>query len=212
MFKYFILKIIVLCIPIDDCIDSNTTSNPTSNPTIGSSITITGSPINSQNNDNDPPTTSLNVPNVNVPNVNVPNVNVPNVNVPNVNVPSVNLQKSIPTFYFRVGDNLSGCPPVQTFVGVGAQGPCNGGQGVLYNTNSKYWAAINGAVNHCGQQIRVYYNSNNIILTIMDQCPGCGSDNHRIDVGLEALVELTGSVENACAINKPLPEVTWEFI
>ena len=192
MFKYFILKIIVLCIPIDDCIDSNTTSNPTSNPTIGSSITITGSPINSQNNDNDPPTTSL--------------------NVPNVNVPSVNLQKSIPTFYFRVGDNLSGCPPVQTFVGVGAQGPCNGGQGVLYNTNSKYWAAINGAANHCGQQIRVYYNSNNIILTIMDQCPGCGSDNHRIDVGLEALVELTGSVENACAINKPLPEVTWEFI
>lgn len=192
MFKYFILKIIVLCIPIDDC--NTIIDNVSVSPTIDSPITIdspkTNKPINNQNSD----------------------FSITSLNVPNVNVPGVNLQKSIPTFYFRIGENLSGCPSVQTFVGDGAQGPCNGGQGVLYNTNSKYWAAINGAANHCGQQIRVYYGTNNIVLIVMDQCPGCGSDNHRIDVGLEALVELTGSVENACAINKPLPEVTWEFI
>jgi hypothetical protein len=44
----------------------------------------------------------------------------------------------------------------------------------------------------------------------MDECPGCGSDNH-LDMSLDALIELTGSVESACAINTVQPKLTWSF-
>ena len=91
-------------------------------------------------------------------------------------------------------------------------GPCNGNQGVKYTYASKYWVAINGAKDYCGQQIRVNYEGNTIDLTIMDECPGCGVDNTKIDVGLESLIELTGSKEVACSIGRLQPEVTWDFI
>jgi hypothetical protein len=47
-------------------------------------------------------------------------------------------------------------------------------------------------------------------LVVMDVCPGCQSDNH-VDMGLEALIELTGSVKNACAIDRPPAKITWDF-
>ena len=115
-----------------------------------------------------------------------------------------------PTFYFRVGDNISGCAPVQNFDDGYAYGPCNGGQGVFYNKDSKYWVAISDARDHCGKQIKLYYQGNSIIVTVMDQCPGCGTS--KIDMGLEALVELTGSIDIACSINRPQPLISWEFI
>jgi Zn ribbon nucleic-acid-binding protein len=45
----------------------------------------------------------------------------------------------------------------------------------------------------------------------MEECPACNKDNN-LDMSLEALVELTGSIENACAINKPLPIISWSFV
>ena len=116
----------------------------------------------------------------------------------------------IPTYYFRINDDIPGCTPVQNFDNGFAFGPCNGGQGVFYNKNSKYWVAINDAKSHCGKQIKVNYKTNSLILTVMDKCPGCG--NSKIDMSLEALIELTGSIEIACSINRPQPQITWEFI
>jgi hypothetical protein len=120
---------------------------------------------------------------------------------------------TIATFYFRVGQDITGCPQVQTFNDNKSYGPCNfnGSFGVKYTKKSKYWAAIKNAKSYCGKNIIVYYNNRNIILKIMDECPGCYKDNH-VDMGLDALVELTGSKENACAIHKPLPRISWKFI
>jgi hypothetical protein len=42
----------------------------------------------------------------------------------------------------------------------------------------------------------------------MDECPACKEYNH-VDMSLDALIELTGSKENACAINRGLPMITW---
>jgi hypothetical protein len=42
----------------------------------------------------------------------------------------------------------------------------------------------------------------------MDECPACKEDNH-VDMGLDALIELTGSKEVACSINRPIPMITW---
>lgn len=111
------------------------------------------------------------------------------------------------TFYFRVGDDQPGCPTVQTFNDGNKYGPCN--QGVQYNSNSKYWCAIKNAQSSCGKKIRVNYNNRSIELTIMDECPGC--DNN-VDMSLDALIELTGSKEAACAINLPLPNIQWHII
>lgn len=111
------------------------------------------------------------------------------------------------TFYFRVGDDQDGCPPVQTFNDGNKYGPCD--QGVQYNSNSKYWCAIKNAQSSCGKKIRVNYNNRSIELTIMDECPGC--DNN-VDMSLDALIELTGSKEAACAINQPLPDIQWHII
>lgn len=121
----------------------------------------------------------------------------------------VNSQSS-PTFYFRVGDNVPLCPEVQTFNDGMSYGPCNGGQGVKYNSGSKYWVAISDAKSHCGQQITARYKESSITLTVMDECPGCAGDNH-LDMSLEALIELTGSAAVACAIGLPPPIITWEF-
>lgn len=124
-------------------------------------------------------------------------------------------QGIIPTYYFRINDDIPNCAPVQNFDNGFAFGPCNGGQGVFYNKNSKYWVAINNAKSYCGKQIKVNYKTdsdrtNSLILTVMDECPGCG--NSKIDMSLEALVELTGSIDIACSINRPQPQITWEFI
>ena len=115
---------------------------------------------------------------------------------------------SIATFYFRTGPNLNGCPSVQTFNDNKTYGPC----GVKYTSESKYWVAIKNAKNYCGKSILVSYNGKNTTkLKIMDECPGCYKDNH-IDMSLDALVELTGSKEKACAINTGLPQISWTFI
>ena len=45
----------------------------------------------------------------------------------------------------------------------------------------------------------------------MDECPSCHIYNH-IDMSLEALIELTGSKDKACAINNDLPKVSWYHI
>ncbi len=115
------------------------------------------------------------------------------------------------TFYFRVGPDVEGCPNVQTFNDGNSYGPCrseDGSQGVKYTENSKYWAAISNAASRCGDTITVTYNGNSIKLKIMDECPACKEYNH-VDMSLDALIELTGSKENACAINRGLPMITW---
>jgi hypothetical protein len=45
---------------------------------------------------------------------------------------------------------------------------------------------------------------------VIDVCPGYQRDIH-VDMGLEALIELTGSVKNACAIDRPPAKITWDF-
>ena len=130
-----------------------------------------------------------------------------NKNVKNSIIPHTS---SVPaTFYFRTGNDVEGCPSVQTFNDGMKYGPCNGG--VQYNSESKYWVAIANGGNHCGRSIRVLYNGNSIDLKVMDSCPACESDNH-VDMGLDALIELTGSKEEACAISLPQPKISWGFI
>lgn len=124
---------------------------------------------------------------------------------PKQNVPS-QFTSSVATFYFRVGPDQVGCPAVQTFNDGRAYGPCN----VKYGESSKYWAAIKNGGQHCGDEITVNYNGKSLVLTVMDECPACGSDNH-VDMSLDALIELTGSVNAACAINTLQPQITWGF-
>ena len=112
------------------------------------------------------------------------------------------------TFYFRVGQDVEGCPTVQSFNDGMSYGPCNGNQGVKYTSESKYWAAIKNASGRCGETITVNYNGKSMNLKVMDECPGCAVDNH-VDMGLDALIELTGSKEAACAIGTTQPTITW---
>ena len=114
------------------------------------------------------------------------------------------------TFYFRVGENVQGCPDVQSFNDGNRYGPCSEGgeKGVKYTENSKYWVAIANAGSRCRDTITVNYGGNSLQLKVMDECPACAIDNH-VDMSLEALIELTGSKENACAINTVLPMITW---
>jgi len=126
---------------------------------------------------------------------------------------SVNSQNGVTskaTFYFRLGENVQGCPDVQTFNDGNRYGPCseNGLQGVKYKEDSKYWAAIANGGSRCGEMITVNYGTNSLQLKVMDDCPACALDNH-VDMSLEALIELTGSKDNACAINTVLPMITW---
>ena len=81
-------------------------------------------------------------------------------------------------------------------------GPC----GAQYNSNSKYWCAIKNAKDYCGKSLTVYYKENSIDLIVMDECPSC---DNKVDISLEALIELTGSKEAACSINRPMPMITW---
>ena len=119
---------------------------------------------------------------------------------------------SLATFYFRIGPNRSECPRVQTFQNNMSYGPCNFGKrlGVKYNKSSKYWVAIKNAKSFCGRNIIVKHNTRSIILKIMDECPSC--IQNRIDMSLDALIELTGSKQKACAINRRLPRISWNFI
>jgi hypothetical protein len=124
-----------------------------------------------------------------------------------------NLQiNTIATFYFRIGPDIQECPQVQTFNDNNSYGPCNFNDtfGVKYTSKSKYWVAIKNAKYYCGKDIIVNYNNNKIKLKVMDECPGCHIDN-RVDMSLEALVELTGSKDIACAINNSSPKISWYF-
>ena len=123
------------------------------------------------------------------------------------------ITNTIATFYFRVGEDLIGCSPVQTFNDNKRYGPCNfnGELGVKYTSQSKYWVAIKNSKSYCGKEIIVNYNKNKIKLKVMDECPACHIDNH-IDMSLDALVELTGSKEKACVINTIPPKISWYFI
>jgi hypothetical protein len=113
-----------------------------------------------------------------------------------------------PTFYFRTGAQANGCPAVPTFNDGNRYGPCNGG--VHYGPQSKYWVAIAGGGSRCGQSITMTYQGRSINLVVMDECPGCHGDNH-VDMSLDALIELTGSVEAACAIHRMPARVSWRF-
>jgi len=115
------------------------------------------------------------------------------------------------SFYFRVGNDVSGCPSVQTFNDGNSYGPCNNGDGVKYNGDSetKYWVAIKNAELHCGKTITINYQSNSIKLKVMDKCPSCS--DYDLDMSLDALIELTGSVETACSINTTPPMISWNF-
>jgi hypothetical protein len=125
------------------------------------------------------------------------------------NIVTGNVTDGKATFYFRINDNVNGCPDVQTFNDGNNYGPCNNYRGVQYNTDSKYWCAIKNSKDYCGKSIVVYYKENQINLKVMDECPSC---NNNIDMSLEALIELTGSKENACAINQQLPDVKWKIL
>jgi hypothetical protein len=115
--------------------------------------------------------------------------------------------KTIATYYFRINEDVTGCAPVQNFENMGVFGPC----AVEYTNDSKYWVAIANAGEYCNRRIIANYNKRSIVLIVKDSCPACEVDNH-LDMGLEALIELTGSKENACAIGQLLPEITWSFI
>lgn len=134
-------------------------------------------------------------------------------NITNKSTITNKITNTIATFYFRVGPDIIGCPQVQTFNDNNRYGPCNfnGRYGVKYTKKSKYWAAIKNGNKFCGKNIIVYYNNNKIKLKIMDECPGCYKDNH-VDMSLDALIKLTGSKENACAINRPPPRISWKFV
>jgi len=130
----------------------------------------------------------------------------------NANLNKPTTTNTIATFYFRVGPDLIGCPHVQTFNDNISYGPCNfnGEYGGKYTSESKYWVAIKDSKSYCGKEIIVKYNKNKIKLKVMDECPACYIDNH-VDMSLDALVELTGSKEKACAINTILPRISWYF-
>lgn len=115
------------------------------------------------------------------------------------------------SFYFRVEGDKSGCPSVQTFNDGNSYGPCNNGNGVKYDgtSDSKYWVAVKNADIHCGKTITINYKTNSIKLKVMDKCPSC-SDND-LDMSLDALIQLTGSIEAACSINTTPPIVNWHF-
>lgn len=115
------------------------------------------------------------------------------------------------SFYFRVEGDKPGCPSVQTFNDGNSYGPCNNGNGVKYdgNNDSKYWVAVRNADIHCGKTITINYKTNSIKLKVMDKCPSC-SDNE-LDMSLDALIQLTGSIEAACSINTTPPIVNWHF-
>lgn len=115
------------------------------------------------------------------------------------------------SFYFRVENDRTGCPLVQTFNDGKSYGPCNNGNGVKYNGDSetKYWVAIKNANLYCGQTITISYQTNSIKLKVMDKCPSCS--DYDIDMSLDALIELTGSVEKACSINTTPPIISWDF-
>ena len=70
--------------------------------------------------------------------------------------------------------------------------------------------AIRDGGDHCGETIVATHGLRSIEVMVMDVCIGCKEDNH-VDFGLEALIELTGSPEVACAINLPMPQITWKF-
>jgi hypothetical protein len=53
-------------------------------------------------------------------------------------------------------------------------------------------------------------NGNVMILQVMDCCVACEEDGH-VDMGLEALIELSGSKEVACAIGMSPTKVNWIF-
>lgn len=161
-----------------------------------------------------------NIPN-NISNNNQSNIsniiqsNISNI-IQNTNISTINQNTNISnnlgnfingkaTFYFRISHNIDGCPNVQTFNDNNKYGPCS----VQYDLDSKYWCAIKNAKDYCGKIITVYYKENYINLTVMDECPSC---NNNVDMGLEALIELTGSKENACAINQQLPDISWKLL
>ena len=129
-----------------------------------------------------------------------------------IEVPTNILEKSgKASFYFRVGNDEPGCPKVQTFNDGKSYGPCNNGNGVKYNGDSetKYWVAIKNAELYCGQTITISYQTNSIKLKVMDKCPSCS--DYDLDMSLDALIELTGSVEKACSINTTPPIISWDF-
>jgi hypothetical protein len=102
---------------------------------------------------------------------------------------------------------------VQNFDDNNRYGPCkssDGSSGVAYTESSKYWVAIANAKDHCGETIRVFYNNNYLDLQVMDECPACHLDNH-VDMSLDALIELTGTKELACAIHTIQPNIFWKF-
>lgn len=115
------------------------------------------------------------------------------------------------SFYFRVEGDKQGCPSVQTFNDGNSYGPCNNGNGVKYNGNSdsKYWVAVRNADIHCGKTITINYKTNSIKLKVMDKCPSCSDGD--VDMSLDALIQLTGSIEAACSINTTPPIVSWHF-
>ena len=117
------------------------------------------------------------------------------------------------TFYFRVGENKQGCPEAQTFNDGNFYGPCGiNSQGIQYTGEAqKYIVAIKDARQHCNKVISAFFEGNSVNLTVGDNCFGCSSDNH-LDMSLDALIELTGSKENACAINRLLPRISWKFV
>lgn len=110
------------------------------------------------------------------------------------------------TYFFRVGEDVAQCIPVQNFGDTATYGSC----GTQYTPQSKYWVAIANGKNHCGKKILATHKDTSVVLTVMDTCNACEIDNH-LDMGLEALIELTGSSATACAVNLPLPRVSWAF-
>jgi hypothetical protein len=106
----------------------------------------------------------------------------------------VRLLSTSPTFYFRVGPDVHGCPKVQSFQDGKSYGPCGvNGQGNKYSKNSTYWVAIRNAAPHCGKEIVAEdeESGRKVSLVVMDSCPACETDNH-LDMSLEALIQLSG--------------------
>lgn len=117
-----------------------------------------------------------------------------------------------PTYYFSTAlTPPAPCAPLAPLDPAYRFGPCSSGgvPGVLYGPHAKYYAAIAGGASHCGEAITMTYNGNSVQLVVMDECPGC-TDGH-VDMSFDALMELTGSEVQACAIGILPITVEWSF-
>ncbi|TFK46270.1 barwin-like endoglucanase [Heliocybe sulcata] len=84
------------------------------------------------------------------------------------------------------------------YPGLGACGGHSTSSDLIVALNTQKYA--NGK--HCGKQIAVHYNGKSVDAKVVDECPGCGSND--IDLSPAAFKKLA-------PLDKGRIQVTWEF-